>query len=426
MNDYDPNHYKRKPHPYGQVPNKAPFVPYGPKPPVCPCAHKHGKPEKLPPIKRPERPDDYYTHPPIIPSANDCNCTIPDRFPVSNIINVESQLLITLKVTLYGVREEDDVTVILEKGKQYTFTYITEQGVRQITGYLKYIDTNIPTDCIRYIGESNEVTDQSYIIVDASTTGNSDIVKIFIRSLRGIKEYHENPFLIGDTEYTSLAEAVEASSGETIKLTKDTESVGLIAKEGSKISIDLDGNKLTLAGQMVGSAGTETNGFQLLKGSEVTFKNGIISSEVAKVVIQNYSNLTLDNVTVECNPVNQYLVSNNFGNVVFKNGTRLKATGSTVPFDVYYGLNEAYDDGVTVTIEDDSVVISGNIEYGKAARASQEGLDTKCKLTVPLGYQLNEPDGYEWHDNGDNTQSLVRINTTEDTDSTVPDYSETN
>ena len=199
MYDYDPNYYiadgcqnhnnlamapHRDPHNYGE-PKRPPFVPYGPKPPICPC-HCNGEPEKLPPIKRPDHDDKYYEHPPYIPSAQGCNCKIPDRMPVSNIINVESQLLITLKITLYGVSEEDDKTIILENGKEYIITYITEDGVRQITGVLRYIDYNIPTECVRYIGEYNTVTDQSYIIVDGSTAGYSNIVKIFIRSLRDI------------------------------------------------------------------------------------------------------------------------------------------------------------------------------------------------------------------------------------------------
>ena len=211
MYDYDPNFYiadgcqnhndlsmapHRDPHNYGEPMRKPPFVPYGPKPPICPC-HYHGEPGKLPPIKRPDHDDKYYEHPPYIPSAQGCNCKIPDRMPVSNIINVESQLLITLKITLYGVREEDDKTIILENGKEYIITYITEDGVRQITGILRYIDYNIPTECVRYIGEYNTVTDQSYIIVDGSTAGYSNIVKVFIRSLRDIvevkKEENEDP-----------------------------------------------------------------------------------------------------------------------------------------------------------------------------------------------------------------------------------------
>lgn len=49
----------------------------------------------------------------------------------------------------------------------------------------------------------------------------------------------------------------------------------------------------------MGSSGTETNGFQLQKGSAVTFKNGTITSDKAKILIQNYSDLTLENVVLD-------------------------------------------------------------------------------------------------------------------------------
>ena len=214
MTGFDPNYYNnsdicknhgninmaRTPS-YGQNDNRPQFrVPYGPKEPHCPCYNHNGQPEKLPPIKRPEHPDDYYTNPPFIPSMNQCNCQIPDRFPVSNIINVESRLMITLKVTLYGVKEEDDVTVILECGKKYKFIYLTEDGVREVIGTLRYIDSSIPTECIRYIGNNNEITNYAYIIIDASTEGSSNIVKIFIRSLRGIEEVKPSEGTDNNTE----------------------------------------------------------------------------------------------------------------------------------------------------------------------------------------------------------------------------------
>lgn len=243
MYDYDPyyyiadgchNHHDRpiapRPPFFGQI-----HEPYGPKPPICDCCHNHGKPEKLPPIKRPEHPDDYYVNPPYIPSAVECNCKIPDRYPVSNIINVESQLLITLKITLYGVKEEDDKTVILENGKKYNITYLTESGVKNITGILRYIDTTIPTDCIRYIGEYNEVTDFAYIIVDGSTEGNSNIVKIFIRSLRSIdevKDTTDDSNSESNSESTSTSESNSTSQSEsksTSESKKEEETYSQIA-----------------------------------------------------------------------------------------------------------------------------------------------------------------------------------------------------
>lgn len=224
MYDYDPNYYiadgchnhhdkPMAPRPpfYGQF-----NVPYGPKPPICGCCHNHGKPNKLPPIKRPEHPESYYTNPPYIPSALKCNCEIPDRFPVSNIINVESQLVIALKITLYGVTKEDDKTILLEYGKKYNIAYLTETGVKSITGVLRYIDSRIPTDCLRYIGENNEVTDFAYIIIDGSTEGDSNIIKIFIRSLRDIEEVKpEVPSNPDDLNSESSSESESESNSES-------------------------------------------------------------------------------------------------------------------------------------------------------------------------------------------------------------------
>ena len=249
MYDYDPNYYvadgvqnnnrlaMAPPHEFNDYgpkrPPKPPISSYGPNHPVCPCYHPHGDAEKLPPIKRPEHPEDYYINPPFIPSPEECKCQIKDRFPISNIINVESQLLITLKVTLYGTTEEDDKTVILENGKKYKITFVTEYGVKQVTGILRHIDSNIPTKCIRYIGESNEVTDFAYIIVDGSSAGNSNIVKIFIRSLRGIEEIKEEA---PDSESNSDSESSSNSDSESSsESTSDSESTteSNSASEGS-------------------------------------------------------------------------------------------------------------------------------------------------------------------------------------------------
>lgn len=215
---------------------------------------------------------------------------------------------------------------------------------------------------------------------------------------------------MGGVTYSSLAQAIDASStNSVITLTEDTESEGVYVTEGKSLTVDLNGKTLALDGPYAGSVGTKTNGFQLLKNSNVTIKNGVIEAKDAKIVLQNYSNLTLDNVRIEGYHDNLYLLSNNFGNVVLKNGTTINARNGMIAFDLYYGMSAVYDDGVTVTIEDESVIINGPIEYSKAARASEEDFATKCKLTTPLGYSLQIPEGYEWVDNGDNTQTLKAI-----------------
>lgn len=61
----------------------------------------------------------------------------------------------------------------------------------------------------------------------------------------------------------------------------------------------------------VGSTGTETNAFQLLMGSNLTFRDGVITTESAsgKILIQNYSNLKLEDVTLKGGPSTEYTLS---------------------------------------------------------------------------------------------------------------------
>ena len=173
---------------------------------------------------------------------------------------------------------------------------------------------------------------------------------------------------IGDVHYDTLAEAVDAvADGQTIDLLRTAEGGGVKVEgtSGRTFTIDLHGFTYTVVNPTVGSTGTETNGFQLLKGSTVTFKNGTIKpgTDAAKILFQNYCNLTLDNVTVDCTGSNcQYVASNNCGNVVIKDSTLLAADGQ-VAFDLYYWPSNGYGEGVTVTVEGNSV-ISGKIEYG--------------------------------------------------------------
>lgn len=115
----------------------------------------------------------------------------PD-FPVSNVINIQSKLLLSLELTIFNVDQEKDVTIILEQGKKYNVTYINEFGLQKITGILKIIDSNIPLVPVRYIGVNNEVTDFCYIVIDDSTECKSSVKKIFIRSIRDISEYDPN------------------------------------------------------------------------------------------------------------------------------------------------------------------------------------------------------------------------------------------
>lgn len=112
----------------------------------------------------------------------------PQRYDIPSIINIETKLIITLQITLYGAKEEDDVTLILSEGKTYEVCYITEEGVFKIKGMLTTIDTSIPIREYQYIGNTEPIASSAYLIFDCSNIGKSDVKKVFINSIRSIEE----------------------------------------------------------------------------------------------------------------------------------------------------------------------------------------------------------------------------------------------
>ncbi|HJK16888.1 MAG TPA: InlB B-repeat-containing protein, partial [Methanocorpusculum sp.] len=200
---------------------------------------------------------------------------------------------------------------------------------------------------------------------------------------------------IGDTEYATLQWAVDNvtdGTEKTIILLRNAEGNGVKVQSGKKIIFDLNGFTYTINGTTVGSTGTETNGFQLLKGSEITFKNGTITSTKAKILIQNYCDLTLEDVILDGTNLADsypYTLSNNFGNTVLKGNTTIIAKSGGVAFDVYYWPNNSYADGVSVTIADSTVVIDGPVEFTCDGSAKAEDHAQKAALVIPQGYTLD-------------------------------------
>ena len=119
------------------------------------------------------------------------------RSSARNIVNIETIAFRTLRIKLYAAKEEDDTDIVLELGKAYSITYVTEGGLKVATGVLKIIDSTIPDTCVRYIGDFNETITTAWIGIDCSTTGKSDKRKIFIASIRAIEEAN-----IDDPNYT--------------------------------------------------------------------------------------------------------------------------------------------------------------------------------------------------------------------------------
>lgn len=105
-------------------------------------------------------------------------------------------------------------------------------------------------------------------------------------SLMTVASAADNVAQIGESKFDTLAEAVAAvptnNTETTITLLKDATGSGVKVYADQNIVFDLNGHTYTVSNPTVGSPGTETNGFQLLKGSKVTFKNGALESAQAK------------------------------------------------------------------------------------------------------------------------------------------------
>lgn len=282
------------------------------------------------------------------------------------------------------------------------------------------------TPVIRISGD--KITGNGYLIYDDAvanskqfTTENLsltfDNVEIAdtVNTTKGVKgeiEYENSPVVkeavsgassavatIGGVGYASLAEAIAAAKdGDTVKLLSDCSGNGIqvetnkFANEG--LTVDFDGHTYTVGGVLVGSAGTGTNAFQLLAGNNIVFMNGTIAgvTENTKpaedtpnwhgapaIVIQNYANLTLKNMSVVGGDETVYTVSNNNGDVVIEDTviTAGKAKGYTsapVAFDV---CRYADYPSVTVTVKGNSIIngdieVSGNIGDGQSRQLNIE------------------------------------------------------
>ena len=178
----------------------------------------------------------------------------------------------------------------------------------------------------------------------------------------------ENVVKIGEKEYDSLAEAVKDvptdGTQTTITLLKNVDSgSGFVVNKGQNILIDFAGFTYDASTLTVGSTGTETNGCQLLKGSTVTMKNGKLMSTTAKILIQNYCNLTLQDMVIDGTkaPDCSYVLSNNNGKVNIIGNTSI--LGNDNAFDMCWAPNNGYPDGTQITV-DTTGTIQGNIELG--------------------------------------------------------------
>ena len=210
-----------------------------------------------------------------------------------------------------------------------------------------------------------------------------------------------------------------AKPGDTITLGQDIkEGMGTVFKEKT-VTVDFGGHTYTGYSNSVGSEKTKTQLFQLLKDSSaVTLKNGILNIATSpvksgefKMVLQNYCDLTLDNMVVDGTNLlrdGTYTMSNNHGDITINNSTII-AKENKVAFDVYYGMSDSYKEGVSVTVNNS--IITGKIEVTVADDAeSAEGAQHHLTLTGgTLTGGLTAPWGAQLYNEGTTVISNVAM-----------------
>ena len=286
-------------------------------------------------------------------------------------------------------------------------------------------------------GEFKRASDTQEMIVDhydasnsgtATVTGgkfDADISKYiptdYVQSADGtVEKLGETNAVakVGGTYYKTLADAVAAAQdGDTITLLKDTIGSGIgtykdpkkdlqgndqIAAKG--FTIDFNQHTYSVDKPAVGSKTYETQGFHLeWKGSvgttpNITLKNGTLNvaeqhDPNLKLLIQNYCNLTLDNMTVDGTNLTKgwgnytYVTSNCNGTVKIKDTTIIsKDPTLDFAFDVDGDhANRPYG-AVSLTIEGNSN-ISGRFEFN-----TNKGGNT---LSISGGYFTSDPSSYK-------------------------------
>lgn len=176
--------------------------------------------------------------------------------------------------------------------------------------------------------------------------------------------------------YATLQGAFDAATTDKnyIMLLKDASGDGVMLKAAKKtVTLNLEGHTYDVSGNLVGSTGTEGQGFHFEKGWNITIKNGTlkasavknITSYTGRMVIQNYADLTLDGVTVDGTDINRnyssdFVVSVNAGSLITKGQSKILATDGYKALDFYY--SNSYSDGFTATIGS-GATINGAVYY---------------------------------------------------------------
>ncbi|MBR2278642.1 MAG: leucine-rich repeat protein [Eubacterium sp.] len=327
-------------------------------------------------------------------------------------------------------RDCTGIKLSTEKTAEYSVPYSIPKGGTGTEG------TYSLTDMFTSTGGTFKGTpsiNTTYYIPAPAVTGVAEV--------NGVKYYTFEEALEAISDVTTATHSKAADptyeyktykANGTIKLLANTTSNGVIIDSGSNLTIDFNNKTLDINAKPVGSNGTESAAMQLLKDSDITFKNGTLTStytyastdtEYIQRLIQNYSDLTLDNMTVgmKGNFMNQLMMSNCNGDVTITDSTvsapdfsHLGYTDATAAESLgaramSVGTFSTYT-GVDVTVTDSTINGYVNIDNTGANGTAALTLDSSYVNGNIVDKNMNNstvtntesnvagiPAGYEWN-----------------------------
>lgn len=205
---------------------------------------------------------------------------------------------------------------------------------------------------------------------------------------------------IDNTYYATLVEAYDdAEDKDIVYLVRNAQGSGIVIDKD--ITIDFGGFTYSFTEPAVGSTGTQSNGFQILKGNEVTLQNGTLNvhadySSKYYILVQNYADLNVIDMTLDGANLDKwsltdgdsYVLSNNSGEVKIIGKTNIYANNDgklAFAFDAcdksqYYELPEVtlYTTGI----------IDGAIEVSATLNIVAANLAERSHILIQDGGQL--------------------------------------
>ena len=328
----------------------------------------------------------------------------------------------------YNIQKESTLHLVI---RTYTITWKSDEATIIDTTNVAYGETPTHEDPAAYEDADYTYTFAGWTPEVTAVTGEATYTATYTATAKTQPVAEAN-----GVKYESFDEALRAIStvnakgqflaNGTLRLLADCAGNGYSIASGSNLIIDFNGKTYTVDSEpLAGSTGTKTQAFQLLKNSTVIFKNGTLYSEVAKMLVQNYSDLTLEGMTLTLDNPNyypSYTLSNNNGDTMIIDTTINVNPAGGFAFDV---CRFASYPSVSVTVTGDSEIngdveifaskgdpkeglslnlnggtMSGNIVVDESVKTILQNAPESAVIKKAAAFTKDAPEGYVWNEEG--------------------------